>query len=249
MIAPGHGDRTDPELLECAPVRECDIGVDEWRAHPPAQRLALCCGQLRTERRNDPVVAGQDAAARPDPPCVAAAHVGHRDFLAVPGRACMVLHVDDGAVQADACRVLGKVQACVVEGRRNHILHAVPGGNARDQPADDQPRDGCHAVGKVMDVGGAFEHFLRLLARDRHARKRRIQECGCGGGLFDVGYGVRGQPRQCREDLWLGYAQVALQEVRVGNARQIGVARFQSHVLELRRPVREEPQHLQPSRR
>ena len=35
----------------------------------------------------------------------------------------------------------------------------------------------------------------------------------------------------------------------VGNARQIGVARFQSHVLELRRPVREEPQHLQPSRR
>ncbi len=107
---------------------------------------------------------------------LAAAIVGDDHFTRGTGVA-VVTDVDDGAVQANPCRLAGAIEESILHLRGAHVLHRRAGDRVGNEPANQEPRERRVPVREVY--GAATVRPLTSVLRTgqvlEHTLRRRLQ--------------------------------------------------------------------------
>ena len=117
-----RADAGDAELLERFPVRHRHARVDERALHAEGERLLLRRREIGHQIGNEHVPARHHYRARAHPIRLAAANVARHGFRRAADVALM-LHVDDGAVEANARGLPLAIERRVVDVRGADVLH------------------------------------------------------------------------------------------------------------------------------
>ena len=138
----------DAKFLKSCPIPKSDAGVDERNFDEVVKRIFLLFGQVRTKVRDGHVPAGEDAAFGTRGENFAGCCI--RDDNLLRGfTGGSVLRSHDGAVKTDTGWVCWVVEAIVRDLRCNSVFNGVPWHSFGNQFANEQPRDGRIAVGKM----------------------------------------------------------------------------------------------------
>ena len=150
------------------PVAHGDLHVHEWRFRVLPKGLTLGLRQLRHDRGDHHVIAGEHATGCACHPELAAVHVAHVDpAVAVP-------HAYGRALQPQPRRRAGIVETPVIEGCGHDVVHRRPRCDRGDQRPDHQPRERRVPVGEVVDVRLVHLGGRDGVDRQPHPREPRV---------------------------------------------------------------------------